>query len=137
MIQFLDNALQTNELTDERTDRKTHKPNQIHKTLSMARVSNNKMVSLLSHKQSFVHFIGRCLFGRRHDKLWRSQRIYIKTFTVLLYINDIPQALWNSHTYLHTIHMQTIQVSFINIKTLLKSIKYFLHKEFANMWLDY
>ena len=93
MIQFLDNALQTNELTDERTHRKTHKPNQIHMTLSMARVSNNKMVSLLSHKQSFVHFIGRYLFGRRHDKRWSSQRIYIRTFTVLLYINDIPQAL--------------------------------------------
>ena len=47
------------------------------------------MFSLASHKESFS----------RYHKLRSSPRIYIGTY--LLYINDIPQALSNTHTYLY------------------------------------
>ena len=51
-------------------------------------------------KQLF-HFIRKCISGSRGDKLRSSSRIYVRIFNGLLYINDIPQALANSRTYLH------------------------------------
>ena len=53
--------------------------------------------------------------GCRDHKLQNFPGIYIRNFVVfLLNINDIPQALSNSHTKC----IQMIQVSFINISTL-------------------
>ena len=60
---------------------------------------NNKMVSFLTHKQSFFHFIGRSVFVSRDHKLRNSSRIYVRTLLYLLYINDIPQAQSDSHTH--------------------------------------
>ena len=53
-----------------------------------------------SHLTELFGFLRQSIFGSRDHKVWSSSRIYIRTFIVLLYINDIPQALSNSHTYL-------------------------------------
>ena len=50
----------------------------------------------------FFRFIRHCLFGSRGHKLRSFPRIYIGIFVFLLYINDIPQTLSNTHTYLYT-----------------------------------
>ena len=86
------------------------------------------MVLFLPHKQSFFRFIGQRNFGSRGHKLRISSGIYIRTFTVLLYITDIPQALPYSHTYLHT-----DDASIFYQHKYVAQIENVLNKEFANV----
>lgn len=55
---------------------------------SMLPAQNNKMVSFLSHTQSFFCFIEKCFQGSRDHKLWSSPRIYIRAIDV--FMNWLP-----------------------------------------------
>ena len=60
----------------------------------------DNIVSVLSHKQSFFRLIGQCVFRGKEYNLQNYSRIYTTTF-VFFYINDTPQALSDSNTYLY------------------------------------
>ena len=58
------------------------------------------MLSFLYYKQNVFCFIRQSIFENRDQKLLRLTRAYIEPLLFLLYIKEIPQALWSSHTCL-------------------------------------
>ena len=85
------------------------------------------MASFSPDKQGLFSCIAKYVFGSRDHKL-RSFQGFILELLFLQYINDIPQAPSDSHTYLY-VHNASIFYQHKNIS----EIENVLNKEFANV----
>ena len=103
------------------------------------------MVSIISFKLKVFCDTGKCFFRCSTNKLRCSTRIYLGSLLLLKYINDLPQALNETGSYLitddtcrylsipvDTCRYLSIPVSFIKI-SMLKKQKKILNKELSSL----